>query len=213
MQETSKHSIVVIEDDTHTRLHLESAVKNHARLKLIGSAANCADARILLQEKPDIALIDLELPDGNGTDLIRQFFLPDEGTDFVVMTIFGDDQHVIPALEAGASGYLLKENSDQEIGAMISMLLAGGSPISPVIARKLLKRFHHKPEYKLQNPLTKRELDVLTLMSKGFNYNETASMLSISYHTTIGYVKNIYKKLAVHSRSEAVFEASQMGIL
>jgi len=213
MQKTNKHSIIIIEDNAHTRLHLEAAVKGHERLQLVGSAENCVEARLLLQNKPDIALIDLQLPDGNGTDLIRQFFSPDDGTDFVVMTIFGDDQHVIPALEAGASGYLLKENSDQEVGTMIDLLLAGGSPISPVIARKLLKRFHHKPEQQLKKPLTNRELDVLTLMSKGFNYNETASMLNISYHTTVGYVKNIYKKLAVNSRSEAVYEASQLGIL
>jgi len=212
MQETNKHSIIIIEDDASTRLHLETAVKQHKQLQLVGSAENCAEARLLLQKKPDIALIDLQLPDGNGTDLIRQFFAPDDGTDFVVMTLFGDDQHVIPALEAGASGYLLKETSDYEIADMINMLLAGGSPISPVIARKLLKRFHRKPKQDLKKPLTNRELDVLTLMSKGFNYNETSSMLNISYHTTVGYVKNIYKKLAVNSRSEAVYEASQLGI-
>ncbi|MBN4073297.1 response regulator transcription factor [Mariprofundus ferrooxydans] len=214
MQAFRKQSIVIIEDDRQTRLHLESVVKAHASLNLLGSAANCAEACVLLQKKPDIALVDLELPDGNGADLIRQFFAPDaKATDFVVMTVFGDDQHVIPALEAGACGYLLKDTPDDEIGNMISMLLDGGSPISPIIARKLLKRFHDPVESENPNPLTSREQEVLSLMSKGFNYKETAAMLSISYHTVIGYVKNIYRKLAVNSRSEAVFEASKMGLL
>jgi len=127
--------------------------------------------------------------------------------------VFGDDQHVIPALEAGASGYLLKDMPYDDIGSMISLLLDGGAPISPIIAHKLLKRFHSQPEEIIQNPLTKREQDVLLLMSKGFNYNETAAHLDITYHTVIGYVKIIYRKLAVHSKSEAVYEASAMGLL
>ena len=208
-----KHSIIIVEDDAHTRMHLENSVRSHPELILTGSAADCADAIPLLQGKPDIALVDLELPDGNGIDLIRQFFTADKGTDFVVMTVFGDDKHVIPALEAGASGYLLKDMPFEEIGGMISLLLSGGSPISPIIARKLLKRFHARPEAEIQNPLTDREHEVLQLMSKGFNYTETATHLAVSYHTVISHVKKIYQKLAVHSRSEAIYEASQMGLL
>ncbi len=213
MAELKKHSIIIIEDDAHTRMHLENSVGSHPELNLAGSAANCAEAVVLLQAKPDIALVDLELPDGNGIDLIRQFFNPNQGTEFVVMTVFGDDKHVIPALEAGASGYLLKDMAFDEIGSMISLLLSGGSPISPIIARKLLKRFHHKEESEIQSPLTGREQEVLQLMSRGFNYNETATHLSVSYHTVISHVKKIYQKLAVHSRSEAVYEASLLGIL
>jgi len=213
MEAFRKHSIIIIEDDTQTRLHLEHIVQNHNQLEWVGSATNCAEAKVLLQKTPDIALVDLGLPDGHGSDLMRQFFSVDGGTYFIVMTVFGDDQHVIPALEAGASGYLLKETSDSEVGQMISMLIDGGSPISPIIARKLLKRFHHQPESTKSNPLSKREFDVLKLMSKGFSYHETASMLHISYHTVITHVKSIYRKLAVNSRAEAIYEAVQTGLL
>lgn len=206
-------SIIIIEDDAHTRDYLKDVVQQHPQLMLAGAAANCAEAITLLEKKPDIALVDLELPDGNGTDLIRRFFTEHHGTDFIVITVFGDDQHVIPALEAGASGYLLKDMHHNDIGNMISLLLQGGAPISPSIALKLLKRFHNPAEKKDQNPLSNKEQEVLQLMSKGFSYHESAAHLSISYHTITTHVKKIYHKLAVHSRTEAVYEAAQLGIL
>jgi len=213
MKQSEKHTMIIIEDDAHTRSHLERSVCANTDLNLTGSASSYAEAIELLQAEPDIALIDLDLPDGNGIDLIRHFFKAERGIDFVVMTVFDDDKHVIPALEAGASGYLLKDMPFDELGSMISLLLSGGSPISPIIARKLLKRFHTQPASEVQNPLTKREQEVLQLMSKGFNYNETASHLRLSYHTVISHVRKIYDKLAVHSRSEAIYEAAQLGLL
>jgi len=204
-------TVVIVEDDAHTRKYLSQAIDNNEQLKLLGSASCCKEALRLLKKQPDIVLMDLELPDGSGIDLIRRFFVADGQSQFVVMTVFGDDQHVIPALEAGATGYLLKDMDPNNIGDMIALLLDGGAPISPSIALKLLKRFH-QPE-SIQSPLTDKEHKVLGLMSKGYNYHESAEHLQISYHTVVSHVRNIYKKLEVHSRSEAIYEASQMGIL
>lgn len=206
------YQVVVVEDDKNTRDYLAESINSSPNLCVSGIAENCAQAIPILQKEPDIALIDLGLPDGSGLDLIRRFFLKDVKTEFVVLTIFGDEGHVIPALEAGACGYLLKDSAMKDIAALIDQVLQGGAPISSIIARKLLTRFRPKDQQDKFN-LTNREHDVLCLMAKGYNYNETAKHLDISYHTVVSHVRNTYKKMEVNSRSEAVFEASRVGIL
>jgi len=143
-----------------------------------------------------------------------------------VITVFGDEQHVIASIEAGATGYILKDSLPEEFLSMISQLRAGGSPISPIIARQLLRRMQPAP---LQTPgsspsaptappaldsaLSMRESEVLGLIAKGFNFAEIARLLDVSPHTITAHVKKIYQKLAVHSRGEAVYEATRMGLL
>lgn len=172
----------------------------------------------LEQNQPDVLLVDLGLPDGDGTDLIREIYLRGYSTDAMVITIFGDEKHVIRAIEAGATGYILKDGSNSYIADSIIQLKQGGSPISPPIARYLLNRFHSdqadidKPEISMPH-LTEREVEVLSQLSRGFNFAEIAEILSISPHTVTSHVKHIYRKLAVRSRSEAVFEAVQLGLI
>jgi DNA-binding NarL/FixJ family response regulator len=137
----------------------------------------------------------------------------------MVISVFGDDRHVIASIEAGAAGYILKDSLPDEFVALITQLRAGGSPISPLIARQLLRRFQHKEELVgvATDPqsagLTHRESEVLALIAKGFNFGEIARLLIVSPHTITAHVKKIYQKLAVHSRGEAVYEASKMGLL
>ena len=154
-------------------------------------------------------VIDLGLPDGDGTDLIRDVYSRGYATDVMVITVFGDERHVIKAIEAGATGYILKDGSNSYIAQSILQLVDGGSPISAPIARYLLTRFHTaKPKQKndsIELPhLTDREKDVLSQLSRGFNFIEIAKILKISPHTVTSHVKHIYRKLAV---------AMQLGLI
>jgi DNA-binding NarL/FixJ family response regulator len=167
----------------------------------------------------DVALIDLGLPDGNGIDLIREIAATRPEADVMVVTVFGDEAHVLASIEAGATGYLLKRSLNDTLGATVRELRAGGSPISPVIARQLLHRFKKdtpapsQPAVVDDGGLSEREREVLLFIAKGFTVGEIANMLHLSAHTVATHVKHIYRKLAVHSRTEAVFEAGRMGLL
>jgi len=206
-------TIVIVEDDECVRNRIVGLLNSHPLLSVADAVGTCADAKNALATPPDVALVDLGLPDGSGIDLIREFHSKTDKTEFMVFSIFSADSHIFPALKAGASGYLLKDTPLEEIPQSILNLLAGGSPISPNIARKILHQF--QPEETLEEHvfLTPREKEVLEIMAKGFNHTEAAELLNISYHTLISHVKNIYGKLAVNSRTQALFEAKQMGLV
>lgn len=211
-------TVVVVEDDPHTRAHIARAVKSHRRLSLAGEAGTCAEGRALLAEKPpDVLLTDLGLPDGSGVDLIRGLRARRPDSRALVITVFGDERSVVESLEAGASGYLLKDGTPEEIGSAIDQLLDGGAPISPHIARYLLKRFHtpgaERRPVRDAPALTARETEVLELIAKGFGYAEIARILGISAHTVTTHVRRIYGKLEVGSRGEAVYEAVNLGLI
>jgi len=141
----------------------------------------------------------------------------------LVVTMFGDDEHVLASIEAGATGYLLKDAMAERVAAGIHELRAGGSPISPSIARRVLARFRvgAVPADRVEaaavavapSPLTERETEILRLTAKGLSFDTIGELIGISPHTVVAHVKKIYRKLAVHSRGEAVYEAGQMGLL
>ena len=213
------YSVLIVEDIKNTRLRFEQIIEQSPDLQLAGSAENVADGRKLLQtQNPDILLVDLGLPDGNGKELIEEISKQQRNTLAMVITVFGDERHVVSALEAGAMGYLLKDDEFENIIESIKQLIAGGSPISPPIAKHMLKRFHSKDKPPDSNPkksirLTEREQEVLLMVSKGYTSTEIADSMSVSYNTITTHVRNIYKKLAVNNRAEAVIEAIQMGII
>jgi DNA-binding NarL/FixJ family response regulator len=144
-----------------------------------------------------------------------------------VITMFGDDEHVFASLEAGATGYLLKDAGAERIAASIHELHCGGSPISPGIARRVLARFREPaapaqpaagqsaatPAPHAGSPLTERETELLRLTAKGLSFETISEVMGISPHTVVAHVKKIYRKLTVHSRGEAVYEANQLGLL
>jgi DNA-binding NarL/FixJ family response regulator len=211
------HSVLLVEDDALTRARLARAIAEHPELELAGEAGSCREARARLASSvPEVLLVDLGLPDGSGVDLIREVKERAATTEAMVITIFGDERHVVAAIEAGATGYVLKDGSNEYIGESILELLNGGSPISPAIARHLLRRFRDAPA---PHPaadvptLTEREHEVLELLVKGFTFAETGNLLDISAHTVTTHVKHIYEKLGVRSRAEAVYEALQLGIV
>lgn len=169
-------------------------------------------ARMLAEAGYDIALIDLNLPDGSGIDIIRQIRSLHPHTLCIVVTIYDDDQHMFPALQAGAQGYLLKSQSREHFITRLRGIMDGEPPLSPAIARRLLTYFH--PEQAADDvKLTGREKEVLTLIGKGIKLAAVAEMLGITHNTAAGYVKDIYRKLNISSRSEAALEATRMGLI
>ena len=212
-------TVMVVEDDPAFLTRFCKIVSSDAELELFAAVADLASARQAMRMAvPDVLLIDLGLPDGSGIDLIRETARRRPETDIMVITIFGDEDHVLASIEAGATGYILKDSLPVEFVHLIKQLRAGGSPISPVIARQLLKRL--KPQDSgaatppsEETPLSARETEVLGFVAKGFSFAEIARLLGVSPHTVISHVKKIYQKLAVHSRGEAVFEAGKMGLI
>ena len=226
--------VLLVEDEPVFAERFAAIVRSDAEFELIGVAPNCAAARaILAHTAPDILLADLGLPDGSGIDIIRETAQRYPQCDIMVVTVFGDEDHVLASIEAGAAGYVLKDSIPEEFHGLLRQLRAGGSPITPVIARKLLSRFKLPgspgasapsrssiasaatvvPKPAVPNILSPRETEVLTYIAKGFSFNEIAELLGMSAHTVTTHVKRIYQKLAVHSRGEAVYEATQMGLL
>ena len=213
--------ILVVDDDDAFRETVCAAIARDAGMELAGQVSNVESAReAIANGEFDVALIDLGLPDGNGIDLIREIATTRPDTDVMVVTVFGDEAHVLASIEAGATGYLLKRSLNDTLGATVRELRAGGSPISPVIARQLLHRFKKDSPAAPSTPavvddggLSEREREVLLFIAKGFTVGEIANMLHLSAHTVATHVKHIYRKLAVHSRTEAVFEAGRMGLL
>ena len=209
-------SVLIVEDDERFRAGFAAVVEEAADLTLVGCAADLPEGLALLAaQRPDVLLVDLGLPSGSGLALIRHAHqhLPD--TDVMVVSVFGDEPHVMASLEAGATGYLLKDTRPADLAEQIRALRAGGSPISPVIARQLLLRLAPDPapapSAKGDSLLSPQELQVLTLSAKGFSFEEIARMLSVSRHTVMTYVKRIYRKLQVHSKTEAIYEARKLG--
>jgi len=213
---TTTYRVLLIEDEPSTLERLCRAVEAHPRLTVCGHAANCRDGETAIRAGGfDVLLSDLGFPDGSGIDLIRLTRAQQPDAEIMVITVFADERHVVAAIEAGASGYLLKDGDSGYIGESILQLINGGSPISAAIARHLLQRLKPAaPRPGSEAPkLTPREQQVLELVAKGFSYAEIATTLDISVNTVTSYIKQIYRKLSVNSRGEAVFEASQMGLL
>lgn len=173
--------------------------------------ASClAQAREHLQPAPTLALIDLGLPDGSGLRLIEA--LQPSGCCCIVATVFDDDAHLFPALRAGAAGYVLKDQSREQLAMMLRGIGAGQPALSPSIARRLLRHFQPLVSAPAV-PLTARENEVLRLVAKGCTVADAARLLGLSAHTVSGYLKEVYRKLSVSSRAEATLEAARRGLI
>lgn len=165
-------------------------------------------------QAPDIALIDLDLPDGSGVDLIREFARAYPACHCVVTTIYADDRHLFPALRAGAQGYLLKDQPTERVVAALRAIGAGEPPLSPAIAQRLLRVFGaEQPALAEDARLTPRERETLTLIAKGLRLPEVAQQLGVTRHTAAGFIKAIYRKLNINSRAEAALEAARLGLV
>ncbi|MGE8288031.1 MAG: response regulator [Stenotrophomonas sp.] len=213
-------SILIVDDDAASlarlaRLVAELLDPQPVRLR---TAANLADARDLLQrESFALALVDMQLPDGTGTDLIAWMQQQATQAQAVIVSAFAEEEAIFAALRAGAVGYLLKDRDDIELRVALRSLQRGGAPIDPMIARRILAfvpaATPAAPAPAASVPLSERELGILGLVAQGYGNREIAELLSLSRLTIEAHTRNIYRKLAVGSRTAAVFEARVLGLL
>ncbi len=202
---------LVVDDLASSRDWLSRALAQAFPGIAVSVAASLAEAQAHVERAPPLALIDLGLPDGSGIRLIER--LQAQGTLCIVATVFDDDAHLFPALHAGAQGYVLKDQSTENLAAMLGGIAAGQPPLSPSIARRLLRHFQPVAAEHGAAALTARETDVLRLIAKGHTVAEVASLLGLSRHTAAGYLKDVYRKLSVNSRAEATLVASRRGLV
>lgn len=217
-----------------------ASVSRCAQLQLAASLGSVGEALAWLNDDAnmvDVLLTDLGLPDGSGLEVIRHATRLHPRCEPLVISLFGDEDNVLASIEAGALGYIHKDSAPDDIAQTILEMKAGASPISPMIARKVLAKYAARsrppsaaPASTAQPPasseqeagrkaisepnlLSPREHEVLMLIARGFSYAEIARLQSVSVHTVQTHIKNLYSKLSVHSKNEAVFEASRLGLL
>jgi DNA-binding NarL/FixJ family response regulator len=212
-------TILLLEDLPEIRAWLRKLVLQVFPGATISESSRVHDAiEMVGAVKFDLALIDLGLPDGSGVDVVTRLRDMQPDAQSVVVTIHDDDEHLFPALQAGAFGYILKEQARELITEQLQRISQGEPPLSPSIARRVMAYFSAKAKPQPQAnsmpnvSLTDRESEVLLRVAKGYTLPEIGVQLSLSRHTIADYVKQIYRKLNVSSRAEAALEAQRLGL-
>ncbi|MFZ3033500.1 MAG: response regulator transcription factor [Parvibaculum sp.] len=210
--------IIVTEDDDAVRERFVRLIADWDGGELAAECATLSDTLAAIRENEiDLLITDLNLPDGNGIEAIRALGVIQPRAEAMVISVLADDRTVLDSIEAGASGYLLKDADPVDLVEAINDLMAGRSPISSRIARVLVKRLAERtertPEGNDAPKMTPREMDILWGIAKGLTSDELAASLGISRQTVPVHIRNIYRKLQVSNRSEAVFEATRQGII
>ncbi|MEY4564994.1 MAG: hypothetical protein RLZZ618_4271 [Pseudomonadota bacterium] len=224
-------TVALVEDDPRTRERFTNVIGAEPSLRFAFGTSTAADLLAWFAENVvDVLLVDLGLPDMPGIEVIRRCCRMQPACAVMVITMFGDEANMLKAFEAGARGYLLKDGTETDLAAHVLSLHAGGSPMSPIIARQLLARWQADTPVRAPVPLvavpqvvaprpdqpealSRRESQVLDLVARGFTYPEIALQMGVSVTTVQTHVRNIYGKLGVHSKTEAVYEARQFGLL
>ncbi len=205
---------LLLEDFEETRTWLACIVRAAFDEVEVFEAATLEQGRAILKtQKIDLALLDINLPDGNGVDFLRDVMAISPESYCVMATISDDDEHIFPALKAGAQGYLLKEQSTNEFIAALQGIIKGEPPLSPAIARKMMAYFTEEENQDRAMKLSGRETEILTLIAKGLKRNEVAGLLELSPNTIAAHLKRIYNKLNVSTRAEATMEALRLGLV
>jgi len=199
-------AVSIIEDDAHTRKILADWVGRASGFRLAGEWGDAESAlRMLAEKKPDVVLVDINLPGMSGVEAVRKLKPVLPGTQFVMLTVYEDTDHIYNALLAGATGYLLKQTPREELLDALQDVHLGGSPMTSNIARKVVQSFHKPSDFVSGDvELSHREQEVLDLLAKGYLYKEIADRLELSVPTVNTYVRRIYEKLHVRSRAQAV---------
>ena len=219
--------LFIVEDDAVLRASVIDHISQEPDILVVGQA-NCLAAALEATGVrdaaiADVVLVDLGLPDGSGLDLIRTIRARQSAVKVLVFTVLGDRKTINDALAVGADGFILKDTDPAELARAIRAARDGGAPISPKAAAQLLRAFREQaaatpttipPAARGEDfGLTSRERETLETLARGFSQREAAQILGVSPHTIVSHVKAIYQKMAVNSRSEAVFEAIQSGLI
>ena len=213
------YRIILTEDDEPIRNRLSSLLRGWDGSDLVAECATLSESIAAIEAHPiDLLITDLRLPDGNGIEGIRALRARQPNAEAMVISVLADETTVLNAIEAGATGYLLKDADSIDLVQAITDLMRGQSPISSRIARVLVRRLglrapNGQPEPSGKGILTAREMDILWGIAKGFTNAELAERLGISRQTVPVHIRNIYRKLEASNRAEAVFEASRLGLI
>ena len=206
-------TVAIVEDDAATREIVVGWIDETSRFRCVAQHGDVASALAsLYAQSPDVVLVDINLPDFSGIECVRQLKPQLPHTQFVMVTVYGDSQHVFDALVAGASGYLLKRLTRENLLAALEEVHRGGSPMSSSIARKVVQFFRSErpsPSAELES-LSPRELEVLHLLAEGYVNKEIAERLAISAPTVATYIRRIYEKLQVNCRAAAIGKFSSL---
>ena len=213
---------LIVEDLPEIRIWLAEMVREaFPGIACVTAPRRDEALQAVAREEFDLALIDLGLPDGSGIDVVGSLHARQPDALPVVVTIYDDDEHLFPALQAGAFGYLLKEQARETLVAQLLRMTHGEPPLSPPIARRVLGYFAQAESRRStivqrleeEVKLTDRETEVLQRVAKGFTLPEIAQQFGLSRHTVGDYIKQIYRKLNVSSRAEAALEAARRGLV
>ena len=204
--ESARIQVAIVEDDEEIRADLSHRISGSPAFELLAGYADAESALAdLPRHTPDVVLMDINLPGMDGVECVRRLKPKMPKAQFVMLTVYEDNNRLFKSLMAGASGYLLKRMSPARLLTAIREAHEGGSPMTPQIARRVVQHFQQIPEPSSElQKLTPRETDVLKQLAKGFRYKEIVDNLGISLGTLHSYIRSVYEKLHVHSRTEAV---------
>jgi RNA polymerase sigma factor (sigma-70 family) len=200
-------SVSIVEDNDKLRGTLERVLNRADGFRCVSQYASAEDAlKDLPDVKPDVVLMDINLPGMNGVECVRQLKKTAPGIQVMMLTVYEDTENIFDALAAGANGYMLKRTPGKELLEAIQEVQRGGSPMTAHIARKVVQSFQQSAAASASatENLSEREQQVLDLLSRGLMYKEIADKLGISYETVHTYIRRIYEKLQVRTRTEAV---------
>ncbi|MBK6827994.1 MAG: response regulator transcription factor [Chitinophagaceae bacterium] len=197
--------VAIVEDIREIKEGLELLIDSSEGFRCIKTYSNAEEAmEDLPQINPDVVLMDINLPGINGIEAVRVLKPKIPATQFIMSTVYEDDENIFESLKAGASGYLLKKTAPSKILESITEVFNGGSPMSSQIARKVIGSFQQKNSIDDSSLLTQREKEILKLLARGLRYKEIAAELTISIDTVRTHTRHIYEKLQVQSRIEAI---------
>jgi len=200
-----KKRVLIVEDDLEIRNSFTLIVNSSQKFMVVNAYGNSEDAIANLnRDKPEIVLMDIELPGVNGIQGTKLIKDKSPHTDIIMVSVYEDSELVFEALKAGASGYITKSANYMELLTALDEIVKGGAPMSSRIARMVIDNFHVNPN----SPLTRRETEILQLISEGKTYTQISEELFISKETSKTHIKNIYSKLQVNSKSEAIAKAN-----
>ncbi|MFZ1805861.1 MAG: response regulator transcription factor [Cyclobacteriaceae bacterium] len=201
-------AVLIFEDNALLRESISSLISSRKDMTLLGAFENVLTVKDQVNKyKPDLILMDIDMPGISGIEAVKEIRQSNIQTPIIMLTVFDDNTHVLDAIRAGASGYLLKKHLSTKLYDSIEEVLAGGAPMSPSVARMVIASMHQKPQLENTYQLTPREKEILTSLSKGNSYKLIANEFQISIDTVRTHIKKIYEKLHVHSQTEAVSKA------
>jgi len=199
-----KPAISIVEDSIHFQMALKKIIEESEDFLLANVYGSAEAAMDMINNPPDIAVVDIQLPGMSGIELIKEIKKQTPNTQYLVCSIYDDDDKIVTALENGASGYILKESTSAQIKDALLEVMKGGAPMSPYVAKRVIS-FFQKPKLKeTEALLSDREREVLQLLAKGLLYKEIADKLLISHETVKKHLKHIYQKLHVQNKVEAL---------